>query len=883
MAWRRGLIAGALSGTLCAAALVAVHAPPAGAVAGGAIVFASERDGVSEASGLPAPEIYSMDISGASVTRLTDNDARDENPALSPDGSKIAFTSHRDGNDEIYVMDVSGANQTRLTTDAGSDGRPAWSPDGAQIVFVSNRNGEQEIFVMDAVGTNQSSLNSLAAGDNNPAWSPDGTKIAFDRVGIDHNCEIYVVTLATNTAVNLTNSSACDAEPAWSPDGTKIAFRSLREANSELYVMSSSGASQTRLTTNTVEDGSPSWSPDGTKIAFARCCAGATHAASIYTMNSNGSSVTGITSAAVDAQPDWGSSPPAAGLTAEPAAVVPPAAASSASATALTTDSVSTWSARFMGSGLPATTTEAQNGAARFDVIAAQPWTFRGFVADPMKTINPDLVLLGYVNAVMIPKTAVIRYPESWYARDANGNKIQSRAYATYLMDPSLAAWQATAAQSCTSVIASSGYDGCLLDVLGTFPTKPGFATALPINPATGNAWTQQDYLAATTQLAGTVRSAVTPSPVYGNGLQAGTAYFSATNPSAALLNGLDGGMVELWMRNPQDKVTTYRTPSAWKADVDMLVDMENKAKPMLALTKAWDTAATTAQLNALHKYALASFLLGTNGLSQFSFLADEDAETPTLDHPWWHTDIGTPVAPYAPVSGKANLYQRAWTNGRVYVNADPAATYTVSLGGSYRTLEGQTVSSLTLGPHGAQILTPAPPSSVVAVSIGATAYTPATANAAQGKTVEWTNNHSSNHTIVDSSGMALFGGSAIAPSNTYSFVFTSAGGYAYRDAVTTSMTGKVTVPLVLAKSGSSSVTVTWAASAPPGGYAADIQVRLPGAANFVNWRSAQTGTGASYTRPANKSGQFRFRARLRNAATGKASLWSPVSTITLG
>ena len=135
----------------------------------------------------------------------------------------------------------------------------------------------------------------------------------------------------------------------------------------------------------------------------------------------------------------------------------------------------------------------------------------------------------------------------------------------------------------------------------------------------------------------------MTPSPVYGNGLQQGSSYFNAEWPSSQLLDGLDGGMVELWMRQPGEKITAYRSPSVWKADVDMLVDMEGKGKPMLALTKGWDPAATTAQSNAVHKYALASFLLGTSGLSQFSFLYNEDAErrhstirggTPTSAHP---------------------------------------------------------------------------------------------------------------------------------------------------------------------------------------------------------------------------------------------------------
>ena len=71
-----------------------------------------------------------MDADGSNQTRLTNNPASDAQPAWSPDGTKIAFNSDRDGNFEVYVMDADGSNQTRLTNNPADDGGPAWSPDG---------------------------------------------------------------------------------------------------------------------------------------------------------------------------------------------------------------------------------------------------------------------------------------------------------------------------------------------------------------------------------------------------------------------------------------------------------------------------------------------------------------------------------------------------------------------------------------------------------------------------------------------------------------------------------------------------------------------------------------------------------------------------------
>lgn len=91
-----------------------------------------------------------MNANGTDQTRLTSDPGKDGFPVWSPDGSRIAFQSDRDGNFEVYVMDADGSNVVRLTDDPAGDGFPDWSPDGSQIAFASNRDGNFEIYVMDA-------------------------------------------------------------------------------------------------------------------------------------------------------------------------------------------------------------------------------------------------------------------------------------------------------------------------------------------------------------------------------------------------------------------------------------------------------------------------------------------------------------------------------------------------------------------------------------------------------------------------------------------------------------------------------------------------------------------------------------------------------------
>ena len=192
-----------------------------------------------------------------SLVNLTMNPAEDAEPAWSPDGSRIAFTSTRDLGG-IYVMNADGSSPLRL-----ADGvSPAWSADGETIAFVLN----DGIYV---VNTNGAGPVRLADGVD-PAWSPDGGRIGFANAGA-----IFVMN-ADGTGVIQLTTSRYDVQPAWSPDGANIVFAGSTGCAFDIFVMRADGSGVTKLTTSICDPDAgggamtPAWSPDGRKIAFVQ-------------------------------------------------------------------------------------------------------------------------------------------------------------------------------------------------------------------------------------------------------------------------------------------------------------------------------------------------------------------------------------------------------------------------------------------------------------------------------------------------------------------------------------------------------------------------------------------------------------------------------------
>lgn len=222
-------------------------------------------------------DIYLMNSNGTGATVLTASSALDDDPAWSPDGSRIVFSSERDGNRDIYVSDADGAAPIRITNTAGIDDRPAWAPDGSRIAFVSNRDGNAEIYLMNVDGTNQTRLTDSPSEDTDPAWSPDSRRIAFasDRSGVPN---IHVMNRDGTATVQLSFDirGARSSQPSWSPDGSAIAYVqtvSLYGGYSTVVRMTSNGYPADGV--GPAVDGDdlfadPAWSPDGGQIAVTR-------------------------------------------------------------------------------------------------------------------------------------------------------------------------------------------------------------------------------------------------------------------------------------------------------------------------------------------------------------------------------------------------------------------------------------------------------------------------------------------------------------------------------------------------------------------------------------------------------------------------------------
>ena len=275
---------------------------PAWSPDGRFIAFTSEYDDATH----DAPhQIDVMNADGSNLTNLTNNTAGGFRPSWSPDpdGRFIAFESYRDGNTEIYVMNADGSNPRNLTNNPASDWDFSWSPDSRFIAFVSERDGNYEIYVMNADGSNPRNLTNNPASDWSPSWSPDSRFIAFESSRDDYRDEIYVMNADGSNPRRLTNNTAYDSDPVWSPDGRFIAFESYRDGNTEIYVMNADGSNLTNLTNNPASDWDFSWSPDSRFIAFVSERDGNTE---IYVMNADGSNLTNLTNnPASDRSPSW--------------------------------------------------------------------------------------------------------------------------------------------------------------------------------------------------------------------------------------------------------------------------------------------------------------------------------------------------------------------------------------------------------------------------------------------------------------------------------------------------------------------------------------------------------------------------------------------------
>ena len=185
-------------------------------------------------------------------------------PAWTSDSSKLAFSSARSGDPEIYICDASGNGDRRATAFRGPDVSPVWNPkSNAQIAWVSGRTKLPQIYIMDSDGANVMRMTDGGYASA-PSWSPSGQFLAFAwnrsyGPGAPGGEDIYIMDIASKRWTQLTHEAGMNDAPSWSPDSRHIVFQRESGGHTEIWMMLADGTDQQQLT-HGGQNSMPNWS-----------------------------------------------------------------------------------------------------------------------------------------------------------------------------------------------------------------------------------------------------------------------------------------------------------------------------------------------------------------------------------------------------------------------------------------------------------------------------------------------------------------------------------------------------------------------------------------------------------------------------------------------
>jgi len=212
-----------------------------------------------------------LSFSTGPFKKITDMPGEEIFPSLSPDGQFVVYASRSSGNWDIYLKGIAEPKAVNLTRDSNHlDLEPALSPDGARIAFRSSRDG-MGIFLMDIDGKN---ITRLTGDGHNPAWSPDGREIVvaedrvFDYEGRNfHPSRLFAVNAETGERRQITDSDA--VQPNWSAKGHRIAYWGTHKGGQkDIWTVPSSGGKPVAVTDDEAVDWNPVWSRDSKYLYF---------------------------------------------------------------------------------------------------------------------------------------------------------------------------------------------------------------------------------------------------------------------------------------------------------------------------------------------------------------------------------------------------------------------------------------------------------------------------------------------------------------------------------------------------------------------------------------------------------------------------------------
>lgn len=268
-------------------------------LAGTRIYFTSDRTGFKE--------IWAMDYDGSNEQQITRYENLSMLPAVSPDGSRIAFTTYVEGLPSIYMHSLeTGRRLTFYNQKASLNLTASFHPNGQQLVFASSATGHSQIYQADLDGRNFRRISYTRALEVDPAINPKtGAQIAFTsgRSGLP---QVYVMDMDGANVRQLSLGGGDAVQPAWDPQGENITFawtRGFEPGNYNIFITNVATQKLVQLTYGAGRNESPYFSPSGTHLVFSSDRLGDTQ---IWTMRADGSDLKRLTTAGRNESPVWG-------------------------------------------------------------------------------------------------------------------------------------------------------------------------------------------------------------------------------------------------------------------------------------------------------------------------------------------------------------------------------------------------------------------------------------------------------------------------------------------------------------------------------------------------------------------------------------------------
>jgi TolB protein len=262
------------------------------------IYFVSNRTGNKE--------MWVMDPDGSNQRQISHLNSLSINPAVSPDGTKLAFTSFAKGNPAIFILSTDTGRRLPFYNQVASmNATPGFTPDGKQLLYSSTASGWAQIYIANLDGSNLRRISSTRSLEVEPKVNPKtGTDLAFVS-GRSGPQQIYRMNIDGTDVQRLTNGEGEASNPCWHPNGQLLAFswtRGFATGNFNIFVMDVASRSFNQLTSGAGRNENPSWAPDGRHIAFQSTRGGSEQ---IWTMLADGTQFKKLTTAGHNWSPVW--------------------------------------------------------------------------------------------------------------------------------------------------------------------------------------------------------------------------------------------------------------------------------------------------------------------------------------------------------------------------------------------------------------------------------------------------------------------------------------------------------------------------------------------------------------------------------------------------